>query len=41
MDIGCQELVSGDKIKVDVMNKYGIINIYKYNGPKYIGPKYI
>ena len=37
MDTGCQELMSGDNIKVEIMNKHGTANIYKYNGPKYIG----
>jgi len=35
-DIGCQEILSGDEIKVDAMNKFGRVKIYKYNGPKYI-----
>ena len=36
-DIGCNEIMSGDDIKVEVMNKQGKANIYKYDGPKYIG----
>ena len=36
-DIGCQELMTGDEIKVEAMNKHGKVNIYKYDGPKYIG----
>ena len=36
-DIGCNEIMSGDDIKVEVMNKHGKANIYKYDGPKYIG----
>ena len=36
-DIGCNELMTGDEIKVEVMNKQGKVNIYKYDGPKYIG----
>ena len=36
-DIGCNEIMSGDDIKVEVMNKHGKANIYKYDRPKYIG----
>ena len=35
-DVGCQEILSGDEVKVEVMNKHGKTNIYKYGGPKYI-----
>jgi len=28
-DIGCEELMSGDDIKVEAMNKHGKVNIYK------------
>ena len=35
-DIGCQEILSGDEVKVDVMNKMGKTSIYRYDGPKYI-----
>ena len=36
-DIGCQEIMTGDEVKVDAMNKHGKVNIYKYGAPKYIG----
>ena len=35
-DVGCQEILSGDEVKVDVMNKMGKTSIYRYDGPKYI-----
>jgi hypothetical protein len=35
-DVGCQEILSGDEVKVDVMNKSGKTSIYKIDGPKYI-----
>lgn len=35
-DVGCQEILSGDEVKVDVMNKSGRTSIYKIDGPKYI-----
>ena len=35
-DIGCQEIYTGDEIKVEAMNKTGRVNIYKFNAPKYI-----
>jgi hypothetical protein len=35
-DVGCQEILSGDEVKVDVMNKTGKTSIYRYDGPKYI-----
>ena len=35
-DVGCQEILSGDEVKVDVMNKHGLTSIYKIDGPKYI-----
>jgi hypothetical protein len=35
-DVGCQEILSGDEVKVDVMNKHGRTSIYKIDGPKYI-----
>ena len=34
MDVGCKEIMTGEE--VEVMNKHGKVNIYKY-GPKYIG----
>ena len=35
-DVGCQEILSGDDVKVDVMNKQGKTSMYKFDGPKYI-----
>jgi hypothetical protein len=35
-DVGCQEILSGDEVKVEVMNKNGHTSMYKYDGPKYI-----
>jgi hypothetical protein len=35
-DVGCNEILSGDDIKIDVMNKQGKTQIYRYDGPKYI-----
>jgi hypothetical protein len=35
-DVGCQEILSGDEIKVEVMNKPGKTKMYRYDGPKYI-----
>jgi hypothetical protein len=35
-DVGCNEILSGEEIKVDVMNKSGKTSIYRFDGPKYI-----
>lgn len=35
-DVGCQEILSGDEVKVEVMNKPGRTKMYRYDGPKYI-----
>ena len=35
-DVGCQEILSGDEVKVEVMNKNGRTSIYRFDGPKYI-----
>jgi len=35
-DVGCQEILSGEEIKVEVMNKPGRTSMYRYDGPKYI-----
>jgi hypothetical protein len=35
-DVGCNEILSGDDIKIEVMNKEGKTKMYKYDGPKYI-----
>ena len=35
-DVGCQEILSGDDVKVEVLNKHGKSSIYNYGGPKYV-----
>lgn len=35
-DIGCQELMSGEDVKIDVLNKQGKTKMYRFDGPKYI-----
>lgn len=35
-DVGCQEILSGEEVKVEVMNKKGRTSMYRYDGPKYI-----
>lgn len=35
-DTGCQEILSGEDIKIDVLHKQGTANMYKFDGPKYI-----
>jgi hypothetical protein len=35
-DVGCQEILSGDEVKVEVMNKNGRTSMYRFDGPKYI-----
>jgi hypothetical protein len=35
-DVGCSEILSGEEVKVEVMNKPGRTSIYKIDGPKYI-----
>jgi hypothetical protein len=35
-DIGCQEILSGEHIKIDVVHKEGTAKMYKFDGPKYI-----
>jgi hypothetical protein len=35
-DVGCNEILSGDDVKVEVMNKEGKTSMYKFDGPKYI-----
>jgi hypothetical protein len=35
-DVGCNEILSGEEIKIEVMNKNGRTSMYKYDGPKYI-----
>jgi hypothetical protein len=35
-DVGCNEILSGDDIKIEVMNKEGKTKMYRFDGPKYI-----
>ena len=35
-DIGCQEILSGDEVKIEVLNKHGQAKMYRFDGPKYI-----
>lgn len=35
-DVGCNEILSGDEVKVEVMNKSGKTKMYRFDGPKYI-----
>jgi hypothetical protein len=35
-DVGCPELMSGEHITVDALNKEGQVEIYRFDGPKYI-----
>ena len=35
-DVGCQEIFSGEDIKIDGLKKEGKTDIYQFNGPKYI-----
>jgi len=35
-DVGCNEILSGEEKKVEVMNKPGRTSMYRFDGPKYI-----
>jgi hypothetical protein len=35
-DVGCNEILSGEEVKVEVMNKPGRTSMYRFDGPKYI-----
>ena len=35
-DVGCEEMMSGENIRVDALNKEGQVDIYRFDGPKYI-----
>jgi hypothetical protein len=35
-DTGCQEIMSGESVKIDALHKEGKTNIYRMDGPKYI-----
>jgi len=35
-DVGCEEMMSGENIRIDALNKEGQVDIYRFDGPKYI-----
>jgi len=35
-DVGCPELMSGENVTVDALRKEGQIEVYRFDGPKYI-----
>jgi hypothetical protein len=35
-DVGCQEILSGETVKIDSLHKEGKTSIYRFDGPKYI-----
>jgi len=35
-DVGCQEMMSGEHVHVNAMKKDGQVEIYRFDGPKYI-----
>lgn len=35
-DVGCQEILSGENIRINGLHKEGKTEIYRYDGPKYI-----
>jgi len=35
-DTGCQEIMSGESVRIDALHKDGKTNIYRIGGPKYI-----
>jgi hypothetical protein len=35
-DVGCQEIMSGESIKIDALQTEGRTELYKLDGPKYI-----
>jgi hypothetical protein len=35
-DIGCQEILSGDEVKIEALHKEGKAKMYRFDGPKYI-----
>jgi hypothetical protein len=34
--VGCNEILSGEHVKIDVLHKEGVAKMYKFDGPKYI-----
>lgn len=35
-DVGCQEILSGETVKIEVLGKEGPAKMYRFDGPKYI-----
>lgn len=35
-DVGCQEILSGEHVKIEVLGKEGTTKMYRFDGPKYI-----
>ena len=35
-DVGCQEILSGEEVMIEVLNKHGRTKMYRFDGPKYI-----
>jgi hypothetical protein len=35
-DVGCQEILSGEDVNIEVLNKQGKTKMYRFDGPKYI-----
>jgi hypothetical protein len=35
-DVGCSEILSGETVRVEALEKEGKANVYKMGGPKYI-----
>ena len=35
-DVGCQEILSGEHVKIEALGKEGTAKIYRFDGPKYI-----
>jgi hypothetical protein len=35
-DVGCQEILSGEPVRIDALHKEGKTSIYRFDGPKYI-----
>ena len=35
-DVGCQEILSGEHVKVELLGKEGTAKMYRFDGPKYI-----
>ena len=35
-EVGCQEILSGEDVNIEVLNKQGKTKMYRFDGPKYI-----